>query len=371
MTSNVQPQPSADQLMELTAFPDELLTVPAVLIKRVLPVPTLIHIEGRATAPVFVSVLLHGDEDVGLKAVQQVVANYRTTTLPRSLSIFVGNVDAAEATVRFLPHQADFNRVWPGSELHESWEHRLMRRVVEAMLDRRVAASIDLHNNSGRNPYYACICSLNAEHLQLASLFSRRILYFQRPKGVQTQAFAQFCPAITCECGPIGDLGGARAAAELLERTLELSQTGSTNYAHLCEFRHLLPPASSDAELYHTIATWRIMPAASLSFTKKNPADVLLRPDLDLLNFVELEAGEALGELARPLLECVEVRDESGRLVTTEFLKWSNGQLQLTRNVLPSMFTINMNAIRQDCVGYFTERYPRQTLIRSSRRIKV
>ncbi len=32
-----------------------------------------------------------------------------------------------------------------------------MERVVAAMVDRRVAACIDLHNNSGRNPYYACI----------------------------------------------------------------------------------------------------------------------------------------------------------------------------------------------------------------------
>jgi succinylglutamate desuccinylase len=363
MTSNVQPQQAAERLMELASFPDELLTVPAALIKRVLPAPTLIHIEGRATAPIFVSVLLHGNEDVGLKAVQQVMANYRTTALPRSLSIFVGNVDAAEAAVRYLPHQADFNRVWPGSDLNQTSEHAVMRRVVEVMIQRQVAASIDLHNNSGRNPYYACICSLNAEHLQLASLFSRRVLYFLRPKGVQTQAFAQFCPSITCECGPIGDPGGVRAAVELLERTLALCDTGNTVHAHPCEFRTLLPPASSDVELYHTIATWRIANAASLSFAKKHPADVLLRADLDLLNFVQLEAGEALGQLTRPLLECVEVRDESGRLVTTEFLKCSNGQLQLTRSVLPSMFTVNTDAIRKDCVGYFTERYPRDLIL--------
>jgi hypothetical protein len=363
MTSKVEPEQLPNALVELETFPDELRHVSAASIKRVLPEPTLIHLEGHTADPLFISVLLHGDEDVGLKAIQQVLGNYRTTALPRALSIFFGNVDAAEATMRYLPHQADFNRVWPGSELRETWEHGLMRQVLESMIERRVAASIDLHNNSGRNPYYACICSLNAEHLQFAAMFSNRVLYFQRPKGVQTQAFAQFCPAITCECGPIGDAGGVRAAAELIERTLELCQHGSRENGHACEFRTLLPPAPHDVELYHTIATWRITPTASLGFDKQAQVDVRLRPDLDLLNFVELRAGEVLAELGRPLPECVEVRDESGRVVTTEFLEYDHGRLRLTRSILPSMFTVSIEAIRQDCVGYFTERYPKELIL--------
>ena len=40
---------------------------PAVLIEQVLSQPTLIHLPGVADEPIFISILLHGDEDVGFK----------------------------------------------------------------------------------------------------------------------------------------------------------------------------------------------------------------------------------------------------------------------------------------------------------------
>lgn len=353
----------AAPLDELHEFPESLFTVPAKSIQKVLPRPTLIHLSGQEPSVLFVSVLLHGDEDVGLKAVQQVLANYRTTPLPRSLSIFVGNVEAATAGVRYLPYQPDYNRVWPGSELPESREHALMRRVVATMVERKVAASIDLHNNSGRNPYYSCICSLNVEHLRLGALFSHTVLYFQRPKGVQTQAFAQFCPSITCECGPIGDPGGVQAAADLLELALHLTTISNTPYDEASEIQHA--DHSAPLRLFHTIATWRIAPWASLSFGDSAQADVQLRPDLDRWNFVEMSAGEVLGNVLPNWLNNLEVRDESGRLVTEEFFQSDNGKLRLKRSVLPSMLSCSIAAVRQDCVGYFMERFPLSKLLSS------
>ncbi|MCC6510145.1 MAG: hypothetical protein IT423_13645 [Pirellulaceae bacterium] len=216
------------------------------------------------------------------------------------------------------------------------------------MLERRVVASIDLHNNSGRNPHYACICSLNAEHLQLAGLFSDRVLYFQRPKGVQTQAFTPFCPSITCECGPIGDASGVQAAVSLLNRMLALDESS--------DFRAQMPGVHPAVELYHTIATLRVPPAATLSFSSRGDTDLFLRPDLDRLNFLELPPGTELGVASRALHECVEVCDQAGRDVTDDFLYLQDDALCVKRAVLPSMFTTSIEAIRQDCVGYFMER---------------
>ena len=60
----------------------------------------------------FVSVLLHGNEDTGLAAAQEVLRRHLSRELHRSLLLFVGNVAAAAANVRTLPGQADYNRVW-------------------------------------------------------------------------------------------------------------------------------------------------------------------------------------------------------------------------------------------------------------------
>jgi hypothetical protein len=338
---------------ELDYFPERLLDVPAARIKTVLPHPTLIHLAGEQPGVLFVSVLLHGNEDVGLKAVQQLMKSYLHRPLPKSLSVFIGNVDAAEAGVRYLPHQRDYNRVWPGSELDESPEHALMRDVVAAMVERPLVASVDLHNNSGRNPLYACVCSLTAEHLRLGAMFSPLVLYFLRPKGVQTQALSPFCPSITCECGPIGDVAGVVAAADLLQRCMELEHISHA------------PVPDRSVRLFHTVATLRVQAGCTvgfgdpLSLSRAGQAeDVLFRLDLDHLNFRRLPAGEVLGRVRSGTLEPLEVRDESGRVITGEVLACVDGQLRLQRSAIPSMLTLDVRAIEQDCVGYLMEPYP-------------
>jgi succinylglutamate desuccinylase len=82
----------------------------------VLPGPALIHLPGRRIPPLFVSVLLHGNEDTGWLAAQSVLKKYATVELPRALSLFIGNVEAARTGLRRLDGQPDYNRVWPGSE---------------------------------------------------------------------------------------------------------------------------------------------------------------------------------------------------------------------------------------------------------------
>jgi hypothetical protein len=210
--------------------------------------------------------------------------------------------------------------------------------------------------------------------LRLAALFSPLVLYFQRPKGVQTQAFAQFCPSITCECGPIGDEGGVQAAATLLESALHLTNISNAPYdearepqpARVGSIDNGSATASRDPlRLFHTIATWRVAPSASLSFAEDRPADVVLRHDLESWNFVELPAGQTLGTVVSNWLDKIEVRDESGRLVTEDFFACDAGQLRLKRSVLPSMLTCSTAAVRQDCVGYFMERYPLSKLLSS------
>ena len=81
----------------------------------------------------------------------------------------------------------------------------MMREVVEQMRARGVFASVDIHNNTGINPHYGCVNRLEAPFLHLAALFSRIVVYFKRPLGVQSAAFAQLCPSVTVECGKPGN----------------------------------------------------------------------------------------------------------------------------------------------------------------------
>lgn len=326
-------------------LPDGFLNIEAPHISRLFPHPTLIHLRGQRPEPLFISVLLHGNEDVGLKAVQQVLSQYRERELPRSLSLFIGNVFAAGSGLRRLPGQVDYNRVWPGTDSPEQPEAGIMTEIVGRMRERNVFASIDLHNNTGTNPHYACVCSTGSLHLQLASIFARTVVYFTQPHGTQTMAFKDLCPAVTCECGKVGDLSGVRHAADFVNAVLHLSAIPDH------------PVAEGDVHLFRTVATVKVPDDVRIAFGPSE-ADLIFPDNLDRMNFCEVGPGTELACVHPDGRGRLHVWDESGREVSADFLSRTGNSLRLKKRLLPSMLTLDERVIRQDCLCYFMERVP-------------
>lgn len=329
------------KLDERDYLPQEIADTDVRHVRNLFPNPTLVHLPGE-NAPLFVSVILHGNEDAGWLAIQEFFRRYANNKLPRGLVIFFGNVDACASNVRYLKGQVDFNRAWPGSDLPDTPVHDLLAKVTERVLACGISASIDIHNNTGRNPHYGCICSEDSQHINFASLFSERIVYFTLPKGVQTQAFMEHCPAVTCECGKIGDLSGAVEAADFLGKCMLPNALEATT------------AAPSAMQVYSMVARIQVRDHCSVGFVPGS--DLVLRKDLDLLNFQELSAGEPIGKLTRQIEDCFVVNDQAGRDVTADYLTISDRQLRFGRSVLPSMLTQDLEVIRQDCLGYIMER---------------
>ncbi len=323
--------------------PDTLLDAEARDLRRLFGGPTLMHLPGRREEPLFVSVLLHGNETTGYLAVRELLGKYRSRMLPRALSVFFGNVVAAEQGVRRLPDQPDYNRIWPGSETSGTPEHAMMAQVVQEMERRQVFAAVDVHNNTGINPHYACVNRIDHRFLHLATLFSRTVVYFVRPRGVASMAMARLCPAVTVECGQPGQRHGIDHALDYLEACLHLSEVPS----------HPVPP--HDIDLYHTVVTIRVPESISFGFGRQDVALDFL-PDLDHLNFRELPAGTPIAYLHADPKRPLEVTDERGRDVYDEYFAVEDGMLVLKRPVMPSMFTLDERIVRQDCLGYLMER---------------
>jgi succinylglutamate desuccinylase len=329
----------------LTVFnhlPEGLLQLPAVRLHERLPGPSLIHLEGRRR-PLFVSVLLHGNEDTGWQAAQAVLHQFAQTGLPRSLSLFIGNLDAARQGLRRLDGQPDYNRVWPGAPETEGPECRMMQQVVDDMARRAVFASVDIHNNTGLNPHYACVNDLDNDFLHLATLFSRTVVYFIRPLGVQSAAFAKLCPAVTVECGKAGSAGSVEHAAGFLEACL-----------HLSEFP-VHPVPVQDVDLFHTVATVKVPEALSFGFGGQG-LDIDFVADLDHLNFRELARGTVFGRTRSGLNACLVAMDEDGRDVGARLFDCSGDQIRLNKPLMPAMLTRDERVIRQDCLCYLMER---------------
>jgi succinylglutamate desuccinylase len=327
----------------LDSVPPEFLDCPPERLIDVLPRPTLFDLKGRDPRPLFVSVLLHGNEETGLEAAQQLLRRHLAKGLNRSLLLFVGNVEAAARGMRSLPSQRDFNRIWPGTPFIADPQANMAQFVFDYAARRPLFASVDIHNNTGFNPHYGCVSRLEPKSLALARLFSRTIVHFERPLGVQVAAFARLCPAVTVECGKVGEGKAKDHAVELLEACLSITEL--SDHA----------PSPQDLNLLRTCVIVRVPSTATFSFDGA-PADFMFPADLDHLNFSELAAGATFGRLGNGAGRLELASGEGVEATSAGYFDYADGEIRLARPAIPAMLTTKPAAVRQDCLCYLMHR---------------
>ena len=329
-------------LNEMSHLPDEFLSAKAEDLLDILKAPTLFHLEGINTQPLFICTLLHGNETTGFYAIQRLLKKYQDKALPRAISLFVGNIAAAKENQRRLDYQDDYNRIWPGSHHSDSAEKDMMQTVTNIMQKKKPFASIDIHNNTGKNPHYGCINILNPHGLVLSSKFSNIAVYFTDPKGVQSAAFSDFCPAVVLECGQASDKSGEEHALAYLETILQLDELSSQD--------------SDNLTLYHTIARVTIPKTVTIgNNTANKPCDILLNQQLEDKNFHQLQPGTEFATVNSNKEKLIIVNSESHEDITDEYIEREKDKLLLKKPITLAMFTTSEKAIRQDCICYFME----------------
>lgn len=336
-------KPNSIQLNQIDNYPPELLSISVDKLYTLFPRPTLLHLNGARQDTLFISILLHGNESTGFHVIQKLLNKYHNLRLPRSISIFFGNTQAARYGVRLLEHQPDFNRVWVNSIDADLPEAKIMQAIVDEMTGRNLFASIDIHNNTGLNPHYACVNKLENQFLRLASLFSPTVVYFLTPKGVQSMAFSKLCPAVTLECGKSDSLSGVSHASEFLDAVLHMKEISKS------------PIASGDIHLFQTKARVKVPKDITFSFSDRN-ANILFVKGLDKMNFSEVPAETCFGlvqdESNARLYAYNDHEKEIGELLF--YVK--NGKILLRNSMMPAMLTLDEAIIRQDCLCYLMER---------------
>jgi len=325
----------------LHALPGGFFDIDSENIRRLFPNPTLIHLEGRDPRQLFVSILLHGNETTGLQAMQALLAGY-AGELPRSLLLFIGNVRAAEENRRFLPGQVDYNRCWPGGDLVENPSARMMQRVTEIAHGLPLFAAVDIHNNTGRNPHYACITDPRPENQNLVAMFNRVGIVF-RQRGVSTMAFNNICPAVTLECGLPGDPNGIEHARRYLETLLQLDELPSRQ------------PAREELQLVESHLMLRVPEHVSFEFDPDADVDLRFAADFENRNFTLFDPRQVFGytRLERPL----QAIDTDGHDLTHEILRVEDGRIYLNNTLMPAMITRDKLVVRQDCLCHLLQDY--------------
>lgn len=325
----------------LHALPDGFFDIGIADIRGIFPRPSLIHLEGEDERLLFVAILQHGNEHTGLTVMQRVLANY-PDGLPRSLMLYIGNVRAAETNRRFLPDQEDYNRCWPGTLREPSETTRMMQRVVDIARGQPLFAAIDIHNNTGRNPHYACITDVNMQNRNLAAHFNRVAMVMNR-KGVSTMAFDGVCPAATLECGMPGDPDGIEHACRFIEDLLAMEEISDS------------APTREALHLVVSHAMLNIPDHVSFAFDPEADADLRFEPDFEDRNFTLVAPHQIFGytRIERPL----SITDEQGLDITDATVRIDDGRIYLNCTMMPAMITRNKEVVRQDCLCYLLQDY--------------
>ena len=324
-----------------TQLPAGLLDCDATELHEHLGGPALIQLEGGLKPALFVSVLLHGNETSGWDGVRRYLAE--TPDLPRDLTLLIGNTEAAAAGLRALPSQPDFNRIWRGADGQGG---ALAAAVQSAIADQAFVASIDLHNNTGHNPYYSVVTDLEPHNLGLAYLFSDKAVYVEEPDTVLTRVFTERCPAVALEVGPVGDPRCADRVYDYVKRCMALTT---------------IPEAAPDQfSLFRTLVRVHIQEEVGFRFEGDEEAEgaapLVLTGGVEAVNFHVLGRGTVFGASELAVDRVFKVLDVDHRDVTDEYFEHDGQAILLKEDVVPAMYTTDPYVVRQDCLCYFMER---------------
>ena len=323
-------------------------------ILKTLKKPTLIRLKGKSSGEaLFVSCLIHGDEESGWKAVRAFLG--QPTACAWDLYFSIGNIPAAlwgkghEQRV-VPPDGEDYNRCWDIEQATGPLA-KSARELLDFLKTKKLRGSLDIHNTTGRNPPFCVIADSNEALLTLASQFSDRIIHSPL-NGTLTRAMGDLCPSLTVECGIRGEKSSEEVAKKSLKRFLEIFGAPTRPTLERKEYRLFKDPE-------------RVLIPKEISIgvegESSEPRDFMIARGLDRFNFNRVPPGTLLGTLRSPERE-LPFRHKNpnsplptnSRLIDTYFRKEGN-RVVSKAPFTPIMMSLSERAIHLDCFFYLGE----------------
>ncbi len=312
--------------------------------------PALIRIPAASTTDAprarLIACLMHGNEPSGFQAVVELLR--RGGRFPFDLWVLIGNVRAAIQdglyAHRHLDDQEDFNRVWDVGPATTRMR-RGAAAILEELRSADLEAAVDLHNNSGRNPYYAILTRLSPEGLLLASLCADTMLHWRLRVHTLMEALATTCPTVSVECGLPHLPEGTAFASAVVHRFLAADTFAAPSGDERARPLRMV-------EILHRVT---VRPEVVFSFdaAADGETDFVIDPGLDAYNFDVLPAMHTIGHIdpgaAMPLF----ASDMARRDVTDQLFRATpDGRVVVATDLLPVMMTTAVQQTRRDCLFY-------------------
>ncbi|WP_461481755.1 M14 family metallopeptidase [Porticoccus sp.] len=314
---------------------------------RELSAPTLIRLDGRDGSRCrFVVTLLHGNEPSGLKAIHQLLRDEfqpQVTTLLAIVSVAAALAEPGFSH-RFLNCQRDMNRLF--GPPFDGEQGQLARALLELIREHAPEAVIDLHNTSGDGPAFA-VCA--AEHncfLELAALFTHRLVVTDIRLGALMEVSDLGCPILTVECGGAAQVLSDHIALQGLQRFM-----GAENLAQVDEG---IREGMLEMDIYRHPVRLELLEGASLCYADQpRPGmDITLPLHIDRRNFGVARPGSPLAWLGARGLDALRLVDALGNNVIEQYFVAREGKLYPAITLKLFMVTTSPLIAVSDCLLY-------------------
>jgi len=301
-------------------------------------------LEGRDPSRLrIVTVLLHGNEPSGLRALHRWLAAGEVPAV-RTWCI-VGAVRAARSGSgfehRFLPEDGDLNRCWVAAPAGPSARAERVARLRQALLDAPAEMLIDLHNNTGHNPAYGVSPDRRPRVLGLTSCFGSKFVHSPLALGTLVEATMRAYPSVTIECGRAGDPAADEIAYRGLREFLAMDRLEALD-ARAERVEVLVDPIR---------VTARAGTRLCFAHEPRPDCELTLDPDLDRHNFERIAPDTLLGWLRDGELPLCAL-DGTGKDRAQELFDAHRGQLRARGSWVPVMMTTDPRIAHQDCLFY-------------------
>ncbi len=328
-------------------------TVPSFLAQ--LGGPTIIQLNGRDNTRCRVVVtLLHGNEPSGLKAIHQLLLSGIQPEV--NLLLAIVSVDTALTeplfSYRFLPHQQDMNRLF--SPPFEGHLGIVAKALIDIIREAQPEAVIDIHNTSGDGPAFSVCVGHHARYLDIAALFTHRLIITGHRLGALMEVPGLGCPVLTVECG------GSRQV-----QSDEVAYQGLTRFVTKPQL--YLSIASEEMDIYHHPVRLELNKGGRLCYAEERQAnmDITLPYHIDRRNFGVVRPDTALAWLGSRGIRALRVQDLQGNNIIDEFFVDQGGKLYPRTTLKLFMATTNPDIAVSDCILYAvkeTDHYSEETV---------
>ncbi len=304
--------------------------------------PSVIHLGGADSSRTRLAVtLLHGNEPSGLKAFHRLL---REGHKPRvDMLLIVAAVETALTeplfSHRFVPGEKDMNRLF--APPFEGRQGALASELLSIIEDAKPEAVLDLHNTSGEGPSFAVCTQDNVRCLDLAALFTRRLIITDIRLKALMEAPETGCPTVTIECGGAAQQQSDVIAFRGMQRFFERNQL----YTSVVE---------EDMDIYRHPIRLELRGDSKLCYADQPvpEMDVTLPNKIERHNFGVSRPDAELAWLGPKGIGAFCAKDSRGNDRTTEFFVERDGKLYPRQALKLFMVTTNPDIAVNDCLFY-------------------